>query len=88
MWYSSDFQYIFRSSRSTVDLLTIASASIARATQAVAIDTSMAINRVSHAVPLHKLKSYGILGRVLDLILSFSIIDSGSGWEVIPIISS
>ena len=59
----SDFQYGFRSSRSTADLLTILSDRIARAfnrsgaTRAVALDISKAFNRVWHAGLLPKLKS-------------------------------
>ena len=58
----SDFQYGFRSSRSTVDLLTVVSDRISRAfnrsgaTQAVALVTSKAFDRVWHAA-LHKRKS-------------------------------
>ena len=64
----SDFQYGFRSSRSTAALLTVVSDRIARAfnrsgaTQAVALDISKAFDRVWHAGLLHKLKSYGISG--------------------------
>ena len=60
----SDFQYGFRSSRSTADLLTVVFYGIARtfnrsgAMQALALDISKAFNRVWHAVLLHKLKSY------------------------------
>ena len=73
----SDFQYGFRSSRSTADLLTVVSDRIARAfnksgaTQAVALDISKAFNRVWHAGLLHKLKSYGISGQIFGLISSF-----------------
>ena len=72
----SDFQYGFRSCRSTADLLTVVSARIARAfnrsgTQAVALDTSTAFDRVWHAGLLHKLKSYGISGQIFGLISSF-----------------
>ena len=62
----SEFQYGFRSSRSTTDLLTILSYRIARAfnrsgaTRAVVLDISKAFDRVWHAGLLHKLKSYGI----------------------------
>ena len=62
----SDFQYGFRSSRSTAGLLTVVYDRIARAfnrsgaTRAVALDISKAFNRVWHAGLLHKLKSYGI----------------------------
>ena len=73
----SDFQYGFRSSRSTADLLTVVSGRIARAfnrsgaTRAVALDISKAFNRVWHASLLHKLKSYGISGQIFGLISSF-----------------
>ena len=73
----SDFQYGFRSSRSTADLLTVVSDRIAGtfnrsgATRAVALDISKAFDRVWHAGLLHKLKSYGISGQVFSLISSF-----------------
>ena len=57
----SDFQYGFRSSRSTADLLTVVSDGIARAfnrsgaTRAVALDISKAFDRVCHDGLLHKL---------------------------------
>ena len=70
----SDFQYGFRSSRSTADLLTVVSDRIARAfnrsgaTRAVALDISKAF---WHAGLLHKLKSYRISGHIFGLISSF-----------------
>ena len=73
----SDFQYGFRSSRSTADLLTVVSDRIARAynrsgaTGAVALDISKAFDRVWHAGLLHKLKSYGVSGQIFGLISSF-----------------
>ena len=73
----SDFQYGFRSSRSTGDLLTVLSDRIARVfnksgtTQAEALDISEAFERVWHAGLLHKLKSYGISGQIFSLISSF-----------------
>ena len=72
-----DFQYDFRSSRSTADLLTVVSVRIARAfnrsgfTQAVALDIFKAFDRVWHASLLHKLKSYGISGQIFGVISSF-----------------
>ena len=66
----SDFQYGFRSSRSTPDLLTVVSDRIARAfnrseaTQAVALDVSKAFGRVWHA-------DLGISGQIFGLISSF-----------------
>ena len=73
----SDFQYGFRFSRSSADLLTVASDIIARAfnrsgtIQAVALDISKAFGRVWHASLLHKIKSYGISGQISGLISSF-----------------
>ena len=77
MWPFSDFQYGFRSSRSTADLLTVVSDRIARAfnrsgaTRAVTLDISKAFDRVWHAGLLHKLKSYGISSQIFGLISSF-----------------
>ena len=45
----SDFQYEFRSSQSTADLLTVISDGIARAIRAVALDISKGFDRVWHA---------------------------------------
>ena len=59
MWSFSDFQYGFRSSRLTADLLTVVSNRVARI-----------FNR-SGAILLHKLKSYGISGQIFGLISSF-----------------
>ena len=73
----SDFQYGFRSSSATADLLTVISDRIARAfnksgaTQAAALDISKGFNRVWYAGLYHKLKSYGISGQIFGLISSF-----------------
>ena len=73
----SDFQYSFRSSQSTADLLTVVSDRIARAfnrsgaTRAVALDISKAFEIVWHAGLLRKLKSYEISGQIFGLISSF-----------------
>ena len=73
----SDFQYGFRSSRSTADLLTAVSDRIARAfnrsgaTRTVALDISKAFDRAWHDGLLHKRKSYGISGQIFGLISSF-----------------
>ena len=73
----SDFQYGFRSSRSTADLLTAVSARIdmalnrSGATRPVALDISKAFDRVWHTGFLHKRKSCGISGQRFDLISSF-----------------
>ena len=77
MWYFSDFQYGFRSSPSTADLLLVVSDRIAwafnrsGATRAVALDISKVFDRVWHAGLFHKLKSYGISGQVFGLISPF-----------------
>ena len=77
MAFFSDFQYGFRYSRSTADLPTVVSDRITRvfnrsgATQGVTLDISKAFDRVWHAGPLHKLKSYGISGQIFGLISSF-----------------
>ena len=76
MVFFSNFQYGFRSSRSTANLLTIVSDRIAsafnrpEATQAVALDISKAFDRVWHAGLLHKLKSYGISSQIFGLLFS------------------
>ena len=72
-----DFQYGFRSSRSTADFPTVVTDRNARAfnrsetTRAVALDISKAFDRVWHAGLLHKLKSYGISGQIFGPISSF-----------------
>ena len=74
----SDFQYDFRSSRSTADLLTVVSDKIARAfnrsgaTRAVALDIFKAFDRVWNTGLPHKLTSYRISGQIFGLISSFS----------------
>ena len=79
----SDFQYGFRSSRSTADLLTVVSDRIARAfnrsgaTRAVALDISKTFDRVWHAGLLHKLKSCGISGQIFGLI---DVLQSWLNW--------
>ena len=87
MWRFSDFQYGFRSFRSTADLLTVVFDRIARAfnrsgaTRAVALDISKAFNRVWHAGLLHKLKSYGISSQIFGLMSSF--LSSRRFWVVL-----
>ena len=77
MAFFSDFQYGFRFSRSTADLLTVVSDRIARAfnrsgaAQAVALGISKAFERVWHPGLLQKLKSYRISGQIFGLISSF-----------------
>ena len=73
----SDFQYGFRSSRLTADLLTAVSDKIAGAfnksgaTRAVALDIFKAFDRVWQTGLLRKLTSYGISGQIFGLISSF-----------------
>ena len=93
----SDFQYGFRSPRSTADLLTVLSDRIARAfnrpgaTRAVALDISKAFDRVWHAGVLHKLKSYGISGQIFGLICSclsnrqFRVVLNGKSSQEYPV---
>ena len=91
----SDFQYGFRSSRSTADLLRVVCDRFARvfnrfgATQAVAFGISRSFDRVWHAVVLHKRKSYGISGQIFGLISSFlsnrrlrAVLDGKSSQEI------
>ena len=79
----------------TADLLVVVSDRIAKAfsmsgaTQAVAINISKAFDRVFHAGLLHKLKSYGISGILMEcqsaLFLLFSVIDGFKWfWKGIP----
>ena len=93
----SDFQYGFRSSRSTADLLTFVSDRIAMAfnrsgaIRAVALDISKAFDRVWRAGLLRKPKSYGNAGQMFGLISSFlrnRLASSSSGWKVFTEISS
>ena len=63
--------------RTTADLLTVVSDTIAKAfnrsgaTRSVALGLSKAFERVWHACLLQKLKSYGISGQIFGLISSF-----------------
>ena len=73
----SDFQYGFRYSQSTADLLTVVSDRTARAfnrsgtTWAGAHDMSTSFSIFWHASLLQKLKSYEISGQIFGLISSF-----------------
>ena len=84
--FFSDFQYDFRSSQSTADLLTVVSDRIARTfnrsgpTQVVALDISKTFDRVWQAGLLHKIKFYGNLGQIFGLI-SQVILDGKSSQE-------
>ena len=83
--FFSGFQYGFRSSRSTADLLTVVSDKIARAfnrsqaTGAVARDITKAFDRVWHAGLLQKLSLMEFQVRYLVLFFLFSVID-GFEW--------
>ena len=80
MWLFSDFQYGFRSSRSTADLLIVVSEQIARAfnrsgaTQAVALDISKAFFKVL-LVFFTNLRCMKFQVRYLALLCLFSVID-------------
>ena len=71
------FQYGFRSSRSTGDLLTVVFDRITTAlnrsgaTLTAALDISKAFDSVWHAGLLRKLKSYGVSGQIFRLVSSF-----------------
>ena len=73
----SDFQYGFRSARSTADVLTVITHRISQAldkgfgARAIALDISKAFDKVWHKGLLQKLSSYGISGKVLATIKSF-----------------
>ena len=77
MWTFFYFQYGFRSSWSTADLLAVVSDRISRAfnrsgaTRAVAIDISKAFDRIWNAGLLHRLKSSGISDQIFGVISSF-----------------
>ena len=77
MWLFSNFQYGFRSSRSTAYLLKIVYDRIAKpfnrsgAIRAVALDISKAFGSVWDARRLNKLKFDRISGQVFNLISSF-----------------
>ena len=85
MWPIFDFQYVFRSSRSAADLLTVISDRIARtfnrsvATRAAAVYIFKVFDKVWHACLLHKLRSSRISVRYLALFRLFSVID-GFEW--------
>ena len=83
----SDFQYGFRSSWSTEDLLTVESDNRPGATQAVALDISKAFHKVWHAGLLHQLKSYGISGQIFGLISPFldSVVLDGTPSQEYPV---
>ena len=79
MVFFSEFQYGFRSTRSTADLLTVVSDRIATtfnrsgATRAVVRDISKAFDRVWHVGLLHSLMEFEV--RYSALFLLFSVID-------------
>ena len=80
--FFSDFQYGFRSSQSTIDLLAVVSDRIAKtfnrseATRSVAVDISKAFDRVWDAGLLQELTIVEFQVRYLTLLLLFSVIDS------------
>ena len=77
MWPFSNFQYGFRSSRSTENLLIRFSERMTRAfnksgaTQAGGLDKLKAFDWVWHSGLLHKLKYYGTSGQIFGFISSF-----------------
>ena len=87
--FFSDFQYGFRPSPSTADLLTVASGrivcdfNITDATQAVALDILKALDMVWYTGLLHKLQSFGISLQVFGLFHQFSIIDNFARFSIL-----
>ena len=85
MWLFSNFQYGFRSSRLTADLLTVVPDRITRgfnkfwSTWAVVLDISKAFDRIWHAGLLHKLGIMEFQVSYLTLFFLFSVIGS-FGW--------
>ena len=73
----SDTHYGFRSARSTADLLTLITDKIYHAlvkcgeAKLIALDISKAFDEVWHKGLFHKLRSYGVSGKVFDIIKSF-----------------
>ena len=73
----SDHQYGFSSGRSNADALNAICECVYQSlgtcgeTRAIALDISKAFDKVWHAGLLHKMKSYGISGEVLNIIKSF-----------------
>ena len=82
----SDFQYGFRSSQSTADLLTVVSDRIAStfkrpgANRPAALDISKTFDWVWHAVLLHKLESYEISGQMFGLVSFFFVVEDSFQW--------
>ena len=81
----SDMQYGFRPSRSTADVLTVIIDRIIRVLDTVfdarmiALDISKAFHKVWHKGLLHKLKGYGLGGRVLSITKKY---ESRHHWSV------
>ena len=87
MAFFSDFQYGFRSSRSTADLLTVVSDRIARtfnwpgATQAVALDISKAFDRVWHASSSRSSSNLNLLESQVKYLVLFLLFSVTGGFE-------
>ena len=70
----SDVKYGFRSSRSTVDVLTVITHRISRAldsnldARVIILGISKALDKVWHKGLLHKITNYGIKGRVYSVL--------------------
>ena len=85
MWLFFNFQYGFRSSQWTADLLTAASDRIARvfnrsrATRVAAFDIFKAFDRVLHVGFFTNLSLMDFMIRILALFLLFSVL-GGLGW--------
>ena len=75
----SDFQYGFRSSQSTADLLTVVSDRIVWAFNRSGATQAVALDKIWHAGLLHELNSMDFLVRYVALFRLFSAIDD-FGW--------
>ena len=73
MWPLFKFQYGFRSSQSTADLLPYL---LDGATQPMTLDISKTFGKVLHAGLSHKLESYRILGQLFGIFHIISVKDS------------
>ena len=87
----SDLQYGFRAFWSTADILTVLIERIYKSLDAggemmaIALAISKAFDKVWHTGLLHKIKAYGVVGQILNILESFfagTFIESCSWWPV------
>ena len=63
----SDLQYGFRALRFTADILTVLSERIYNSLDASGESRAIVLDKVWHTRLLHKLKAYGVVGRILSI---------------------